>query len=585
MNAPMNHEWTPFFGRKAVAFWGLACAALWAWGRFHGSAQNSSEVIGIVRPTEGPMEVVSAEVSPWVVFSSLKQEDIIQKLGLEEGPFGALVGAFGKAFHEGNSSPDFCKEQPLVESVQSLCEAASTLEAPADRKRSARSMRLRRISFSRANFASLQKATFRHALTSLKAVDPEKVLKEVDKIVDYKACPRSLSAAALRHVEDLLPSADVMAAEEKFYQHASECLTPEDDVYESTHFRQALLRELNHDRTGAREAMRKAVLTQNSTDPARLYYWAGWFEEAGPERSQYWNKILQDRPLSFQALLVWEQLGVDPYRIFSERAAVNPMSPPSDAKLEMNIHWAEAFALTEHGEENEWWIKRIYEQSHAQLSSSNILYLSLLLSKNSSYLEVIAFLNKAAHDHPEILNTQILSLLYPRPFFEVFDRASPGIDTFLVMGLARQESGFDPNARSRSNARGLMQILPATAELIEHRSSRRLFDVETNASVGSRYFKQLIERFGSVELALAAYNAGPEKVEAWQKRYPTSELLVFLDLIPYRETRNYVPSILRNNYWYRRLYSAPTADAREPAAIQEESELVRKIIGSHVKTR
>jgi soluble lytic murein transglycosylase len=83
----------------------------------------------------------------------------------------------------------------------------------------------------------------------------------------------------------------------------------------------------------------------------------------------------------------------------------------------------------------------------------------------------------------------------------------------------------------------------------------QLMDPRTNVQVGVRYFSGLLQRFGGeAELALAAYNAGPERVEQWLSRYPADDRLLFVDLIPFRETREYVASIARNYYWYRELY-------------------------------
>jgi soluble lytic murein transglycosylase len=91
-----------------------------------------------------------------------------------------------------------------------------------------------------------------------------------------------------------------------------------------------------------------------------------------------------------------------------------------------------------------------------------------------------------------------------------------------------------------------------------HRKVKRgdLLRPEVNIRLGIQYFEQLVSRYnGDVELALAAYNAGAEVVDRWQKRYPTRSRLLFLDLIPYAETRNYVTLIGRNYYWYSKLYA------------------------------
>jgi soluble lytic murein transglycosylase len=103
---------------------------------------------------------------------------------------------------------------------------------------------------------------------------------------------------------------------------------------------------------------------------------------------------------------------------------------------------------------------------------------------------------------------------------------------------------------------GLMQLMPGTARLMDRRVRKKdLIKPEVNIRLGVRYFQMLVDRFnGDVELALASYNAGSEVVDRWQRRYPTQNRLLFLDLMPYAETRNYVTLIGRNYYWYSKIY-------------------------------
>jgi soluble lytic murein transglycosylase len=83
-----------------------------------------------------------------------------------------------------------------------------------------------------------------------------------------------------------------------------------------------------------------------------------------------------------------------------------------------------------------------------------------------------------------------------------------------------------------------------------------------NIRLGTKYIGNLVNRYDrDAELALAAYNAGAERVDDWTKRYPTTDRMLFLDLIPYKETRDYVVLIGRNFYWYHTLYdNSPIAE-------------------------
>src|SRR5262249_29534687 len=140
--------------------------------------------------------------------------------------------------------------------------------------------------------------------------------------------------------------------------------------------------------------------------------------------------------------------------------------------------------------------------------------------------------------------------------YELVNTPSNPVDPLLVLSLIRQESAFNQRAQSLAGARGLMQLLPATAKQMGAKRSSQLFDPQINVKVGTKYLARKLQKYeGDVELTLAAYNAGFTRVDNWLKRYPVDNRLLFLDLIPFKETREYVSSIMRNYYWYVQLYS------------------------------
>ena len=165
---------------------------------------------------------------------------------------------------------------------------------------------------------------------------------------------------------------------------------------------------------------------------------------------------------------------------------------------------------------------------------------------------------------PSLVSPYGLSLLFPNAFPKQIQSAGEltGINPLLIQSLTKQESAFDPNALSHSDAYGLMQLLPSTARSIGEVPRRRdLFQPQLNTEIGAQYLKKLLDRFnGNIALALAAYNAGPTRAAAWQKSLETSELFkeafpvdAFIDFIPFQETRKYVAAILRNYTWYKLL--------------------------------
>lgn len=144
----------------------------------------------------------------------------------------------------------------------------------------------------------------------------------------------------------------------------------------------------------------------------------------------------------------------------------------------------------------------------------------------------------------------------------------------IILGLSRQESEFNPRAYSRAGARGLMQLIPSTAQItakkegLPYRREALLSDPHYNMTIGSAHLSHLISRFsGSWIMTFAAYNAGPHRVTQWVEAYgdPRSENvdpLDWIEQIPFEETRNYVQRVLENSQIYRsRLAKAPIAGA------------------------
>ncbi len=155
--------------------------------------------------------------------------------------------------------------------------------------------------------------------------------------------------------------------------------------------------------------------------------------------------------------------------------------------------------------------------------------------------------------------------LFPKPYWLDLKKFSSqnALDPYLVASLIRQESEFNPSAVSRANALGLMQLLPkvgsavAKQEKLRNFSSSELFTPEVNLQLGTRYFREMVDKFGAFEYALAAYNAGTNRVDDWLGQGKYRDPQEFVESIPFTETREYVQAILRNANVYRQLYGTP----------------------------
>jgi len=154
-------------------------------------------------------------------------------------------------------------------------------------------------------------------------------------------------------------------------------------------------------------------------------------------------------------------------------------------------------------------------------------------------------------------NLNLLEISYPEIEIPKQIKDKKILDSSVILALIRQESEFDTSATSRVGAKGLMQIMPATARVlskvtnIDFSREKLTRDKDYNLALGSYYISDLDDLFGSQYLAFAAYNAGPNRVEKWIKthgdpRKKQIDAIDFIELIPFHETRNYVQRVSEN---------------------------------------
>jgi soluble lytic murein transglycosylase len=152
--------------------------------------------------------------------------------------------------------------------------------------------------------------------------------------------------------------------------------------------------------------------------------------------------------------------------------------------------------------------------------------------------------------------------MYPMAYGDVirFEAAAHHVEPTLVAALIHQESSFNPRATSRAGAIGLMQVLPtvgadiARAERITSYDRVLLYQPDVNVRLGMAHLDAMLRQYPRVEYALAAYNAGGAPVRRWRQKRGTDDPEVFIERIPYDETRDYVRILLRNQAVYRTLY-------------------------------
>lgn len=216
-----------------------------------------------------------------------------------------------------------------------------------------------------------------------------------------------------------------------------------------------------------------------------------------------------------------------------------------------------------------------YAKHEAGTTSTNSYQtsLGLILHRYGEYRTPISFSNKKIQGailkgEASTLPKSTWQLAYPRGYWTYVQNASKkyGVDPYLVLAVIRQESMFNPKALSRSNARGLMQIISSTGKNIARalnfsHSYSKLYQPETNITMGTYYLSTLINRFGdNAAMALAGYNGGPSRVKKWTNEWyngntKEADLDDFVINIPIKETRQYVEKVLGNYYQYKRIYN------------------------------
>lgn len=158
---------------------------------------------------------------------------------------------------------------------------------------------------------------------------------------------------------------------------------------------------------------------------------------------------------------------------------------------------------------------------------------------------------------------EAIALMYPRAFADSVERLSGerSLDPYLAWAIMRQESAFRPEVTSSADARGLMQLIPPTANSIAKERNAappdpaELYAPEANISMGTWLLSALLDRFGHPSLCAAAYNAGAKPVAEWASTRNDLPLDEWVEAIPWKETRGYVKNVTANYFVYRTLYA------------------------------
>ena len=280
---------------------------------------------------------------------------------------------------------------------------------------------------------------------------------------------------------------------------------------------------------------------------ARAAYWAGRAAAKMGEEdiANDWYKIAAGYPVTFYGQLAYSNL-------YYGNMLNLPSIPNAASGLSSNI-----VAKV---------LKLCLQKDQLRIGNVFIKHLALTANSQSSIHTVAALSKQYSGQHAGVKaakralqkNVYLGDLAFPKVTI-----GTDLIEPALAHAIIRQESEFNPKAKSRAGAMGLMQLMPATARHVAKRNDlpyrrHRLTNPAYNISLGTRYLAQMLERYdGSYVLAIASYNAGPGNVDKWIRRFgrpgnSVEQVINWIERIPFSETRNYVQRVMENLQIYRR---------------------------------
>lgn len=280
-----------------------------------------------------------------------------------------------------------------------------------------------------------------------------------------------------------------------------------------------------------------------------------------PERFALWLKRAAIYDRTFYGLIALRMLGVEP-RPQWQAAAFTParrdmLRADRTARRGLALLQLKAISNAE------------VELNAAAFDADPRLVEAVLALAEETRLPGLAYkVATAARERPERIGG-LDNALYPIPPYQ--PREGFTLDRALVFAVMRQESAFNPRARSWAGAMGLMQLMPGTATIVERqympeRAGTDRYDPSHNVSLGQAYLRGLLDDYANnLFQAIPAYNAGPGNVNRWLATDAASDPLLFVASIPVNETRGYVEAVL-SNYWIYRMRLGQKADSLDQVA-------------------
>ena len=310
----------------------------------------------------------------------------------------------------------------------------------------------------------------------------------------------------------------------------------------------------------------------NSEMKAKLLYWQGKLQQSAgrPELAKKsFTKLLLRQPNTYYGmrLLSAKDIPESILKVAKSRQTklyAEPTEPLSKKtkKLLKRIEFLFDIAEPEQA------LKELFAGMGRFKNSSRNWHVSHMLHSRGEHHALLRIF--ANYYLPRMISLEVgeyplWELAYPRPYWSQLKNFAnqAGIDPYFALAIMREESHFNPHALSSSKAIGLMQLMPATAKAeakrikIKLTGKAEIFDPELNTQLGTLYLGRLSNKFKSELIYTAGgYNAGPRNMSKWINRWNGKSLDVFVEQIPFKETRNYVKRVYRSYKLYKQIYSS-----------------------------
>jgi soluble lytic murein transglycosylase len=320
-------------------------------------------------------------------------------------------------------------------------------------------------------------------------------------------------------------------------------------------YRAGVLALAGGDARGAADAFAQAAARAPSTDVAAARYWAGRaaaaLGDSGRARA-WWESAASVDPGSYYAWLAARRLG---------RAAWAPAdgaalpADPTAAAVARRAALCERVGLMPEAGWERGWLVAWAEGSPARMATAGAALVATARPGPGIRLGLRAVARGAD------TSAALWRVLYPLPYAEPVAREAraAGVDPVLAAALIKQESNFTADAVSPAGARGMMQVMPDVGRALWRGpgawDAALLFRPDVNLALGMRHLDDALGRWPDPAYALAAYNAGGTRVRRWRQRPGAADAELFVERIPFPETRDYVRVVLRNREFYRALYA------------------------------